>query len=58
LLLATPERDRHQKAHKEFTQSLPDPSYKRRWTAMIEAWEKDKDKPNPYFTEKAGDVAF
>ena len=58
LLLAVPERDRHQKAHDDFNRTLPNPSYQERWTAMVVAWEKDKTKPNPYFTEKTGMSPF
>ena len=54
LLLAVPEQDWQQMAHKEFSASLPDPKYQSEWLQQVTDWECDRSKPNLYIMTKSG----
>jgi hypothetical protein len=49
---AVPARDEHILAFEEFSAALPMESV-RKWTAIVEAWELDNTKPNPFYAELA-----
>ena len=44
---AVPERSKHTLAFKDFNDSL-NPEDTKGWTEMVEAWEEDATKPNPF----------
>jgi hypothetical protein len=44
---AVPERAEHVWNYHEFSKSLPEASVSE-WRAMVEAWEKDRMKTNPF----------
>ncbi|KAI0060273.1 hypothetical protein BV25DRAFT_1871286 [Artomyces pyxidatus] len=52
---AVPALEKHQKLHEEATASFP-PSVIQRWERMIEVWENDRSKPNPYREPDLPDV--
>jgi hypothetical protein len=49
---AVPARDEHAWAFEEFNAALPAASTEE-WTACVEAWERDSNKPNPFHAELA-----
>ncbi|KAG1789262.1 uncharacterized protein HD556DRAFT_1433768 [Suillus plorans] len=54
LLNAVKEQGRHQSFLRDFNLVIDD-AHRGEWTAMIEAWERDKSSPNPYVHIKITD---
>ncbi|KIJ89975.1 hypothetical protein K443DRAFT_55668, partial [Laccaria amethystina LaAM-08-1] len=50
LLLGIPEQKRQQKIFEDFSASLQDQAFVPKWTKMVEEWEKDPSKSNPYMS--------
>ncbi|KAJ8695381.1 hypothetical protein PTI98_007984 [Pleurotus ostreatus] len=51
--IAVVEAKRHKELFEEFSESVDNPELIKSWTEMIQDWEQDKSKPNPYVSASA-----